>query len=151
MVEFINDESQKRIIAERILYKLSDWFGVPKYTNEYIEKSAKMPFWAYEKDGEYIGFISLKSTSEYTAEIYVMGVLPQYHREGVGRKLFNAFASFAKEHGYEFLQVKTVEKGHYQEYDRTVAFYESIGFRMLEVFPTLWDEHNPCMVMVKRI
>ena len=58
---------------------------------------------------------------------------------------------FAKEHGYEYLQVKTVEKGRYEEYDRTVAFYESIGFRMLEVFPTLWDEHNPCMVMVKRI
>lgn len=151
MVEFINDESQKKVIAEQILNKLSAWFGVPKYTNEYIEKSAKMPFWAYKKDGEYIGFISLKTTSEYVAEIYVMGVLPQYHREGVGRKLFEAFAAFAKEHGYEYLQVKTVEKGRYEEYDRTVAFYESIGFRMLEVFPTLWDENNPCMVMIKRI
>ena len=96
MVEFINDESQKKTIAGQILNKLSDWFGVPKYTNEYIERSAKMPFWAYEKDGEYIGFISLKSTSEYTAEIYVMGVLPQFHREGVGRKLFDAFTAFCK-------------------------------------------------------
>ena len=29
--------------------------------------------------------------------------------------------------------------------------YEGIGFRKLEVFPTLWDEWNPCLVLVKSV
>ncbi|MDD2561466.1 MAG: hypothetical protein PHP07_07230 [Eubacteriales bacterium] len=49
------------------------------------------------------------------------------------------------------MQVKTVEAGHYPEYDRTIAFYEGMGFLRLEVFPTLWDERNPCLVLVKAL
>ena len=55
----------------------------------------------------------------------------------------------AKAAGYRLLQVKTVDEGHYEEYDRTIAFYEGVGFLRLEVFPTLWDEWNPCLVLVK--
>ena len=51
--------------------------------------------------------------------------------------------------GYHLLQVKTVDEGHYPEYDRTIAFYEAMGFVRLEVFPTLWDAWNPCLVLVK--
>ncbi|MEN6523457.1 MAG: N-acetyltransferase, partial [Anaerolineaceae bacterium] len=38
-----------------------------------------------------------------------------------------------------------------EEYDRTRAFYEAMGFRPLEVFPELWDKDNPCLLMVKRL
>jgi len=44
-----------------------------------------------------------------------------------------------------------VNQGCYEEYDQTVAFYESLGFKKLEVFPTLWDEWNPCLIMVMPI
>ncbi|MFP9213188.1 GNAT family N-acetyltransferase, partial [Enterococcus faecalis] len=30
-------------------------------------------------------------------------------------------------------------------------FYESLGFSRLEVFPNLWDEQNPCLVLVKKL
>lgn len=33
-------------------------------------------------------------------------------------------------------------------YDVTNRFYLSLGFREFEVFPTLWDEWNPCQVYV---
>ena len=33
----------------------------------------------------------------------------------------------------------------------TNAFYETLGFREFECFPTLWDEWNPCQVYVKYI
>ena len=49
------------------------------------------------------------------------------------------------------MQVKPVEAGHYPEYDRTIAFYEGMGFLRLEVFPTLWDERNTCLVLVKAL
>ena len=48
-------------------------------------------------------------------------------------------------------EVKTVAPGHYPEYDATVAFYRGVGFLPLEVFPTLWDENNPCLILVKTL
>ena len=49
------------------------------------------------------------------------------------------------------IQVKTVDEGHYKEYDQTIAFYEGVGFKKMEVFPTLWDEWNPCLILIKKI
>ncbi len=54
----------------------------------------------------------------------------------------------AKAQGYEFMQVKTVKMGMYEDYDRTNLFYISCGFKELEVFPLLWDEANPCQIYV---
>ena len=54
----------------------------------------------------------------------------------------------AKLKGYSFMQVKTVQMGKYKEYDETNRFYLSLGFKEFEVFPTLWDEWNPCQVYV---
>ena len=42
-----------------------------------------------------------------------MGVMPQYHRRGVGRVLFRALYAEARRRRYEFLQVKTVREGCY--------------------------------------
>ena len=46
-------------------------------------------------------------------------------------------------------QVKTVETGHYTEYDMTNNFYQAMGYKKLEVFPRLWDEWNPCQIYIK--
>lgn len=72
----------------------------------------------------------------------------KYHRHGIGRALFEQAKHAAKEAGYSFLQVKTVQMGRYEDYDATNKFYLSIGFKEFEVFPTLWDEWNPCQVYV---
>lgn len=150
-VQYIEDAGLKEQIAESILKDLPEWFGLPDSTREYIEKSKNLPFFAYYMAENYVGFIVLKETSKYTAEIYVMGVLKEYHRHGVGRKLFQTFLQYAEQKKYEFIQVKTVEEGHYEEYDRTRLFYEQLGFRKLECFPTLWDEWNPCLIMVMSV
>lgn len=151
MVKFITNIDEKEDIASTILSQLPEWFGLPESTNEYIQNSKTMPFWAVFDKDKPIGFIVLKETSNATAEIYVMGVLKGYHRKGIGRLLFESFQDYAIEHGYEFIQVKTVKKGHYKEYDITNAFYEKLGFKEMECFPTLWDEWNPCQVYVKYI
>lgn len=158
MVTEIFDGEKKRQIAADILHKLPDWFGLPESTERYISESVKMPFWAwYESEksgGGYSiasGFLALKETSPDTAEIFVMGVLPGQHRKGIGRKLYLAFEQYAREKGYLFVQVKTVQSGHYKEYDRTNAFYRAMGFSELECLPTLWDEWNPCQIYVKYI
>lgn len=151
MIKFVSDENDKEYITREVLAQLPEWFGLPDSTNEYIQNSKNMPFWVYYDKGKVIGFIVLKETSKSTAEIYVMGVLKEYHRNGVGRRLYDVFEQYVKEHGYEFVQVKTVKKGHYKEYDISNTFYEALGFKELECFPTLWDEWNPCQVYVKYI
>ena len=104
-----------------------------------------------EEGGETAGFIAILETSPYATEIHVMGVKKAYHRSGIGKALFEAMREFAKTSGYEFLHVKTVDAWHYLEYDDTRMFYESLGFRKLEVLPELWDPENPCLMMVMYI
>ena len=50
--------------------------------------------------------------------------------------------------GYEFMQVKTVKMGMYEDYDKTNEFYISCGFKEFELFPLYWDEANPCQIYV---
>ena len=90
----------------------------------------------------------MKETSKDTVELHVMGVLKEYHRHGIGRRLFELAKSVASANGYLFIQVKTVQMGKYEEYDKTNKFYISMGFKEFELFSTLWDENNPCQIYV---
>jgi GNAT superfamily N-acetyltransferase len=151
MIVYIEDKNQKEVISRTILADLPDWFGLPDSTAEYVTCSQELPFWSEIENDIAKGFITLKETSSDTAEIYVMGVLKAIHNNGVGKKLFEAFYSYAKEQGYSFIQVKTVQEGHYDEYDKTIQFYKKLGFKELECFPTLWDEWNPCQIYIMAI
>ena len=139
---------EKQHIARLVLEALPDWFGIPEAREEYIEKSASRPFFAAFDGERAIGFLCLAETGKDTAELYVMGVLQEYHRRGVCKALFAAAKQRSKELGYSFLQVKTVQMGKYPEYDATNCFYLALGFREFEVFPTLWNEWNPCQIYV---
>ena len=151
IIKQIESDSDKRSIARAILEALPDWFGIPESIEEYIADSNSKPFLcAY--DGEMpIGFLYLKETGRHTVELAVMGVLKEHHRQGVGRKLFAEAKNEAKRLGYSFIQVKTVQMGRYDIYDDTNRFYLSLGFKELEVFPTLWDECNPCQIYIMAI
>lgn len=151
LITEIHDAQKKRCIARDVLADLPEWFGIPESTEEYIRQSGAMPFFCASENGEAIGFMALKATSPYAAEIYVCGVKKRFHRCGAGSALFAAFREHAAAHGYEYAQVKTVAAGCYPEYDATRRFYEHLGFRALEVLPTLWDERNPCLIMVQKL
>jgi len=36
-------------------------------------------------------------------------------------------------------------------YASTRAFYAAMGFRPLEEFKQIWNEQNPCLILVKRL
>ena len=146
----VKDIEEKSKIVEEVLADLPDWFGLPESTNQYIKDSRELPLWVAKKCDDIIGFITLKETSKDTCEIHCMGIKKAYHRKGIGKKLQDSFEDFAKQN-YEYIQVKTVDEGHYKEYDKTVAFYKRMGFKKLEVFPALWDEYNPCLILIKKI
>lgn len=148
MIKEVCDKNEKQRIARIILEALEDWFGIPESRESYIRECAELYFAAAYDKGAPIGFICLKQTGKDTAEVFVMGVLKEYHRKAIGTALFEKAKEAAFDSGYSFLQVKTVQMGRYAEYDGTNRFYISLGFKEFEVFPTLWDEHNPCQVYV---
>ncbi len=149
-IEQVENPDEKANIVSEVLLDLPDWFGIPEYTKSYIDASRHLPLWVARNDEEVIGFITLTESSPETGDLHCMGIKKAYHRKGIGSQLFQELEEYAKEK-YKFLQVKTVEEGYYVEYDQTVAFYKSVGFSKLEVFPTLWDEGNPCLIMIKAL
>ena len=151
MIFVINNKNEKEEISRVILNNLTEWLGLSESTNEYINCSKDMPFWADIESGQARGFIVLKETSPYTVEVYVMGVLKEFHRSKIGYDLFRTCYDYVKEQGYLYIQVKTVKEGIYEEYNRTIKFYKSLGFKEFECFPTLWDKWNPCQVYIMSI
>ena len=144
----VEDAAEKQRISRAILEALPDWFGISESREQYIKESASQPFFAAYDAEKPIGFLCLKETGKETVELCVMGVLKDYHRKGVGRKLFKRAKEAATQSGYSFMQVKTVQMGRYEDYDDTNRFYLSLGFKEFEVFPLLWDEWNPCQIYV---
>ena len=150
-IQMLDDRQEKQRVARVILEALPEWFGIPEARENYIRESADEIMLVSSEGGEPDGFLCLKETGRDTLELAVMGVLKEYHWQGVGTTLVQAAKRIARERGYSFLQVKTVQMGRYPEYDATNRFYLSLGFKEFEVFPTLWDEWNPCQIYVMSV
>lgn len=151
MTREVTDKREKKCISRKILESLHEWFEIDDARERYILDSREQLFFAEENNDGSIGFICLKQTGKSTIELAVMGVLPKYHRLGIGRRLFENAHKKAKELGYEFIQVKTVAMGYYDDYDNTNRFYLGMGFKEFEVFPTLWGEENPCQIYIRTV
>ena len=135
-----------------LLRLLPDWFGIEEAILDYERQIEHLPTFLAKGDGRVLGFLSLKQHNPFTAEILVMAVHPQAQRGGIGRALVEAADVHARGLGLEYMQVKTLGPSHPDEgYAHTRAFYEALGFRSLEEFTQIWDENNPCLVMVKRL
>jgi len=151
-IKEVLSEDEKSITCEKILNALPNWFGIPESIADYVTGVKDKPFYGVFDGDNAVGFVSIKVHSPYTAEIYVMGILENYHRMGIGKRMVQVCEEYCRMHGMEFLTVKTLdEKNPDLYYQKTRLFYESMGFKALEVFPLLWDEYNPCLFLVKHI
>ncbi len=142
------DDLEKKNITRYILEALPDWFEIPEAREAYIHDSVGKDFFCAYAGDKPVGFLYLKQTEKDTVELAVMGVLQEYHRNGIGKALFEYAKKIACKKGFSFIQVKTVQMGKYEDYDRTNRFYLALGFKEFEIFPTLWDEDNPCQIYV---
>ena len=148
-IKEVEDKLEKEAVSREILYDLSEWFGIPESTEEYIRDSQEKPFLACYMNDESVGFVVLNATSKDCADIFVIGIKEKFHRMGIGSVLNEAYETMARKLGYTYSQVKTIQMGHYKEYDITNNFYIAMGYKELECFPTLWDEWNPCQIYIK--
>ena len=149
VIKEVKGEDQKIAVVAEILRDLPEWFGIPESTQAYIEGAKDLRVWAaYESD--VVGFISLSYSSEDCAEIDCLGVKKSFQGQGIGRELITTIEREAVKQ-VDYLQVKTVAEGSNKNYDRTNVFYRSVGFKKLEIFPSLWDPQNPCQILIKKI
>ena len=139
-------------VCADILAGLPDWFGIEEANRNYAEKAETLPTFIAKSGDKIVGFMSLMIHSKESAEIYVLGVRSAYHRNGIGKQLLAASEQYLKKNGIRFVQVKTLAAvANDPNYAKTRAFYEGQGYVTLEVFPELWDPHNPCLQMIKAI
>lgn len=137
-------------LCRDILEALPAWFGIPEAREEYVREVEAMPMVAVHADGRAVGFVALKHHFEHTVEVFVMGVRPEHHRQGFGRRLIQAVERHALQNGQHIITVKTLSPAREnEEYAQTRAFYSALGFVAVEEFPTLWGEANPCLFMAK--
>lgn len=147
----INQDEKTRVTLET-MNALPEWFSPPEDIVNKSQIHREYPFFAAYVGNKAIGFVALKIHNSYTADIYNLGVLKEYHRRGIGHQLIEACVQYCRENSYKFLTVKTLdESAVYEPYNGTRAFYRKEGFYPLEVFTTFWDEDNPCLFMVKVI
>lgn len=148
----IFDQDEKSTICDDILRALPSWFGIEAGIIDYVRQVRTMPFYAAFDSGRAVGFVAIKVHNTFTSEVCVMGVLKEYHRQGIGRKLIEHCEKYCAENKTEFLTVKTLDRSRESKsYEKTRLFYQAVGFKPLEVFPLLWDENNPCLFMVKTV
>jgi len=151
-IEKINDNEEKSNIADYILRELPDWFGIEESIVEYVDEVKKYDFHAACCTNKPIGFISIKSNNAYTSEIYVMGILEQFHKQGIGAKLVEKVQKELTKNNVKFLMVKTLGSSHPDKhYSYTRKFYSKVGFYPLEEIKEIWGERNPCLIMVKAL
>lgn len=144
------DPGRKEKICLRILDALPEWFGDRQAVKQYA-KNARAQCFLCALDGEEpVGFLAAEAHTDAAAEIAVMGILPNYHRQGVGRALLEMCARSYFARGYRYLTVKTLaDTADSASYVKTRAFYLACGFEPLEIFETLWNKENPCLYLVK--
>ncbi len=149
-VRMIVNPDEKEQVCREVLSAFPEKLEREKSIEEFAQKCRTMPVWA-DVDGDVVrGVAVLRETSPCAAEIFVICVRKEFQRHKIGKALFTALLNYARRQGYEYLQVKTIKNGVCQEYDSANVFYQSLGFRELEVLP-IWGEENPCQILIRNV
>jgi GNAT superfamily N-acetyltransferase len=147
----VQDAGSGAICAD-VLAALPHWFGFPDSVAAYVEAAESGPTVVATLNGRDCGVLTLVVHSPYAAEVVVMGVLPEFHRAGIGRALLEEAESWLAQRDITYLQVKTLSPRSADEgYAATRAFYFACGFRPLEEMPGLWGADQPALQMIKTV
>lgn len=151
-IDKLFDNTEKSNITNHILRKLPEWFGIEESILEYVEEVKNTEFYvAYVNDNP-VGFISIKHNNEFTLEVYLIGVLREYHNQHIGKKLLQKVQEEMANKDVKYIMVKTLGESHPDKnYKKTRTFYANNGFYPLEEIKEIWGKENPCLIMVKSI
>jgi GNAT superfamily N-acetyltransferase len=136
--------------VERILRALPEWFGMEDALLGYVDDASHLPNFIARIDDEVVGVCLVRRHNPVAAEIELLAVPRERHRQGIGRRLIERVAADLAADGVVLVQVKTFgPSGESEEYERTRAFYAALGFLPLEERTDIWGPENPCLISVK--
>ena len=149
-VRFVEQTERKSEIVAEIMGNLKEWFGIEHVNKRLAEEAVGRPMWVAWRGNVPVGFVTLKIHNQWTAELDVLAVRREDHRKGIGTRLVALSEKYLREKGFRFLTLKTLSESSPDEgYAHTRAFYKSLEFVPFEELPTLWNEGNPCLIMIK--
>ena len=150
LVNIIGPALDQRAACEQVLRSLPKWFGIEPALVMYADDTLRLPTFAAVEGARLIGFISLEQHFPQAWEVHCIAVHAEVRNQGQGRALMAHAEAWLAAQGVTLLQVKTVAATSKSEaYAQTRGFYARLGYQPLEVFPTLWDAHNPALQLVK--
>jgi ribosomal protein S18 acetylase RimI-like enzyme len=133
-----------------LLAGLPEWFGIEESNRGYVAAAGALDNTTARLDGEIVGLCLVRDHNPLASEIELLAVRRDLHRHGIGRLLVTRVEADLRARGVTMLHVKTRGASRPSpEYQRTRAFYESIGFVPLEERSDIWGPENPCLIMVK--
>ena len=136
--------------CEAVLRTLPKWFGIEPALRMYARDSATLPTFALVEESAVVGFLTLQEHFASAWEIHCVAIRADARGQGHGSRLLSHAESWLVAKGVRFLQVKTVAATSASlAYAQTREFYARRGFDPLEIFPTLWDAHNPALQCIK--
>ena len=140
-----------RAACAKLFDRLPEWFGMPAANEKYLAGLSELPSFVAVLAEELVGFTSLRVHNPQSAEIEVLAVAPELHRQGIGGHLVDQLEEEMRGRGrFEFLHVKTLGPSMPDEgYARTRAFYRARGFVPLFETSELWGPENPALVLVR--
>jgi len=149
----VSSGTQDPATVARLLASLPHWFGIESSNRAYIAAARELPTYlvrpADSPDARPVGVLLGQRHFRESAEIHLLAVAPELHRQGVGRALVAALMTDLLADGCELLQVKTLGPSRLDEgYALTRLFYASLGFLPLEERTDIWGPDNPCLFMV---
>lgn len=119
-------------LCRQITADLPEYFGLPEVNEHYAMGFISRINLAAKIGEDYVGLISIDFPYSENANIYWMGVLRQYHRQGIGKILSNEAFRQAKYKGAKTISAETLSPQEADEnYLKTYAFYKSLGFAPL--------------------
>jgi len=149
----VEDAGKRSACTREVLACLPDWFGNAEGVAEYCEEVKGLPLWAaVDSAGEPLGLLAVTVHYGRTGDIVVMGVKPGAHHQGVGRALYRAAEDYFVQQGCVYAMVKTLSDiADFAPYESTRRFYRAMGFEPLVTLREMWDEENPCLIMLKQL
>lgn len=107
------------------------FYSQERLIKDLTESSAQWHgYWlAEDADGQELGCIGGGMGDDGRANIYVLYVLPQAQRQGVGQALVQTLTAYQKEHYQALQQAVTVTEGN----QIGIPFYQKMGFVFADV------------------
>lgn len=143
-------ETEKKDWAKilEIVKKLRGWFDNVAFTLEIPNDLKFHQGLVAELENKVVGFITYSS---FEGEVFIswLGVLPEYQRNGIGKKLVLTLEEKLKKMGIKKLKVETLsDKIEYEPYKLTRAFYQKMGYNETETKSFISKETKEKLEMV---